>query len=374
MALLRLVFRLAVRNRGRTLITALGVGVTLLAFLTLRSLVASWYSVSEAAAKSDQFEVRHKISISFVLYRRMAERIRALPGVEEVSSLVWFSGNYKDEKRRFGQLAVEPEYFRIHPEYVAPPEQMDAYLADPSAVIVGADLAKKYGWQIGDKVTLVGTIYPGDWDFTLRGIYAGESAPDRARLFMHYKHLQIRNESTHRLVVKASADAAQAIDALFANTDTPTKTESNLSVQRSWASWSASVIAAIDLAAGIVILMLMLVLGNAMAMAAREGTREYGAMRAIGFKSRHIMALVVAEAVVIATLGLALGLLVTPSALKGFSAIMEARLGGSWQLDLDVGVVIMAVTAALLAAIAAAALPAWRSSHLRICDALKRTT
>ena len=356
------------------MITALGVGVTLLAFLTLRTLVATWYSVNQANSSSDQFEVRHKISIAFPIYRRMAERIRAIPGVEEVSALIWFTGNYKDERRRFGQLAVEPTFFDIHPEYAAPADQMASYLADLSGALVGVELAKKYGWQLGDKITLTGTLFPGEWDLTLRAIYPGEDAPDQARLYMHYKHLNLLDERAHRLVVKASPAAANKIDAVFANSGTPTRTESQLSVQQSWASWSIVVTNAIHYAGALVLAVLMLVLGNAMAMAARDATREYAAMRAIGYRSRHVMAIVMAEGVVIALAGVALGLVVAPSALRALAKLLEQRLGGSWQLALDPGVTLIAAATGLVASMIASALPAWRSGHLPIAEALKRTT
>ncbi|HTV17359.1 MAG TPA: FtsX-like permease family protein [Polyangiaceae bacterium] len=374
MALFRLIFRLALRNRGRTLITALGVGVTLLAFLMLRTLVANWYSVNEDVAKSDQLEMRHKISIGFVLWKRMEEKVRSVPGVEAVSALIWFSGYYKDPKENFGQLAVEGEsYFKIHPEYLAPPDQMKAYMDDRSGALVGQGLVDKHGWKLGDKITLTGTIYPGNWDFTLRAIYPGANdATDRSRLYMHYDHLQLRGEPAHRLAVKAEPAAAKRIDALFANTDTPTKTESQLAVQRSWATWSSGVIAAIDFAAATILVILMLVLGNAMAMATREGSREYATLRAIGYRSRHIIGLVLAEGLLIAALGVALGLLVAPSVLEAFSKLMEEQLGGTWSLELDVGVTLGAVGAGLLAAMLASAVPAWRSGRLRIVDALRK--
>jgi putative ABC transport system permease protein len=373
MAVLRLIFRMTLRNRGRTAITALGVAVTLLAFLMLRTLVANWYTVNEEASRSDQLEVRHKISISFVLFRRMADKVRSVPGVEEVSALIWFSGYYKDEKNRFGQLAVEGDtYFKIHPEYLAPPDQMQAYQEDMSGVLVGRTLADQYGWKLGDKVTLTGTIFPGNWDFTIRAIYPGDNASIEGMLFMHYKHLQPRNDHAHRLVVKADPAAARRIDALFANTDTPTKTESQLAVQRSWATWSSGVIAAIDFAAVTILLILILVLGNGLAMAAREGTREYATMRAIGYRSRHIVLLVLAEGFLVASVGILLGLSVAPAVLRAFSTLLEDRLGGTWALALDTRVTLGAVGAALAAAALASGVPAWRSGRLRIVDALRR--
>jgi putative ABC transport system permease protein len=370
--LLRLIARLALRNRGRTLITALGVGVTLLAFLMLRTLVASWYTVNSDIAKSDQLEMRHKISISFVLFRHMVEKVRSVPGVEQVAAMLWFSGYYKDEKTRFGQLAVESPYFEIFPEYQAPPEQMAAYFEDLSGAIAGEELVQKYGWKLGDKITLTGTIYRGDWDLTLRGIYRGESkSTDRARLFLHYKRVNPVREHAHRLMVKADPAAAKKIDALFANTDLPTKTESVLSVERSWAAWSTAVITAINVGAGLILLILIVVLGNSMAMAARESLREYATLRAIGFRSRHILLLVLAEGALVATLGIALGLAVAPATLRAFAKLMEDQLGGTWQLYLDAQVVALAVTIGLGSSLLACLIPAWRSSRLRVVEALR---
>jgi len=368
----RLVLRLALRNRGRTLISVLGVGVTLLAFLVLRTLVTSWYTVNTDISKSDQLEMRHKISISFVLWRRMADKVRSIPGVQQVSAMLWFSGYYKDEKTRFGQLAVEEPYFEIFPEYLAPPEQMAAYFEDMSGALVGEELANKYGWKLGDRITLTGTIYQGDWPLNLRAIYRGESkSTDRARLFLHYKHVAPEGEHSHRLMVKADPTAAKKIDALFANTDTPTKTESVLSVERSWASWSSAVISAINIAAALILLILILVLGNAMAMAARESLREYATLRAIGYRSRHILALVLAEGFFVAGLGIVLALAVAPATLRAFAKLMEEQLGGTWQLYLDGGTVTLAVGTALLASLIACSVPAWRSSRLRVVEALR---
>jgi putative ABC transport system permease protein len=354
-------------------ITALGVAFTLLAFLLLRTLVGNWYSTSEATARSDQLIVRHKISISFVLYKRMAEQIMTIPGVTRVSALLWFSGYYKNEQARFGQLAVEVDkYFQIYPEYAASPDEMAAFLADRSGAIVGPDLAERYGWKVGDKVTLTGTIFPGTWDLTVRGIYAGADGYNRDWLFMHYERVQPPNGLSHRLAVKAPPGAASRIDGMFANSQTPTKTESELAVRRTWASWSSSIVAAIDMGSLFVLIILVLVLGNGMAMAARESTGEYAAMRAIGYRSKHIVALVMAEGFIVAAIGVAIGLAAIPAVLSGFSKLTEERLGGSWRLELELWSTVAGVLNALLASMLASAWPAWRSGHLPIVVALRR--
>jgi putative ABC transport system permease protein len=373
MVMLQLILRLALRNRVRTLITAMGVGVTLMAFLLLRTLISNWYGTSDQVSHSDQLIVRHKISIAFDLYRRMAERIRTIPGVEEASALIWFSGYYKDEKTRFGQLAVEGDsYFDIYPEYAPPPDQQEAFMSDLSGAVIGSALVEKHGWKIGDKVTLTRTIFPGSWDFTVRGIYPGKDGYNKDWLFMHYKRLELRDEPAHRLVVKAPPSAAAQIDEMFANTDTPTKTESEMAVRRSWASWSTAVVAAINAGSVVILAILMLVLGNAMAMATRDGMREYASMRAIGFRSRLIMVIVLGEGLVVTALGTLLGLVTIPAVLTAFSKLMEERLGGSWQLSMGWGGTVGAVLAALLGGVLASALPAWRAGRVPIVQALRK--
>ena len=171
-------------------------------------------------------------------------------------------------------------------------------------------------------------------------------------------------------MVKADPAAAKKIDALFANSDLPTKTESVLSVERSWAAWSTAVITAINIGAGLILLILVVVLGNGMAMAARESLREYATLRAIGFRSRHILGLVLAEGALVAVLGIGLGLAVAPATLRAFARLMEDQLGGTWQLYLDGKVVALAVGVGLGSSLLACLIPAWRSSRLRVVEAL----
>ena len=378
MALVWLAVRFAFRNPVRTLITALGVGVTLLAFLMLRTLVASWYSVNEEATASDRMIIRHKVAITFPLLTPQAEKIRNLPGVLDVSWMCWFGATYKNERDTFTQLATDTEsYLRFYPEYLPPPEQLQEWLSDPTGAMVGIDLVKKYGWKIGDRIVLNGTYYSGDWDFTLRAIYpGGGEGTNRLIFFLHWKYLNDKlpgGNHAQRLLAKVNSPAvAKQIDALFVGSEAPTKTESELAVQRQWASWSSAVVSGIDLASALVLVILVLVLGNGMAMATRESTREYAVMRAIGCRPRHVTALVLGEGFMVAAVGIVAGLLVAPTVLTSFCTLLENRLGGSWELELDPGITAVAVVAALATSMLASAWPAWRSGRLRIIDALRR--
>jgi putative ABC transport system permease protein len=165
---------------------------------------------------------------------------------------------------------------------------------------------------------------------------------------------------------------AKQIDALFANSDMPTKTESELSEQRAWASWSAAVVTAINIGSGLILAILVLVLANSMAMATRESTREFAAMRAIGFRARHITALVLAQGSLVTGLGITIGLCLAPAALDLFTKLLEEGLGGAWPLALSTPVTLVAAAVALVTGLVASAWPAWRSGHLPVVDALRR--
>lgn len=378
MALVRLVLRLAFRNRARSLIMALGVGVTLLAFLLLRTLVASWYTANDAAQRTDRMVIRHKVSITFPLFTPQAEKIRELPGVLDVSWLCWLGAIYIEERNKLATLAVDlPSYLRIYPELLPPPEQLQALLEDPTGAMAGDKLAKRFGWKIGDRITMKGTYYPGDWEFTLRAIYPlRDENEDRSDyFFLHWKYLNDKlpgGNHVQRILARVTdASVAKDIDALFMASESPTKTESELVEQQMWASWGSAVVAAINVGSGFILVLLILVLGNGMAMAARESTRDYGTLRAIGFKSRHITALVLGEGLALSVIGVCLGLLVAPGMLEGFGKLMADQMGGEWELELDPGVVAIAVLVAIATSMFASAWPAWRSSRLRVVEALR---
>jgi putative ABC transport system permease protein len=377
MALLRLALRFAFRNRLRSLITALGVASALVAFLLLRTLVANWYSVKEATAKNERFIIGNALTTTSFLYTPQAEKIRALPGVSDVSWMVWFGAYYKDARNRFEQRAVEAEsYIRLYPEFAPPAEQLKEWLSDPRGAIVGQQLVDKYGWKIGDNITLTGTYYAGEWPMTLRGIYPGTAGTDRAKLLFHWKYFNEKlpaGNHVHRILARLDhTEVAQDIDALFANSRAPTRTESEHAQEQRWAAWSAALVTGINVASGLILVILVLVLGNSMAMATREATREYAAMRAIGYKARQITGLVLVQGFFVAALGIALGLALTPTVLRASTQLLEDQIGGVWALELYPAETIITALVALAISMLASSVPAWSSGKLTIVDALRR--
>ncbi len=173
MMLLKILFRNAFHNKLRSSLTILGIAVAILAFGLLRTVISSFYAGVEAASTS-RLVTRNAISIIFPLPISYTEKIRQVEGVRMVSYGNWFGGIYINEKNFFPNFCVEPHtYFALYPEFVLEEKQKKAFLADRKGAVAGQKLAAKYGWKIGDTITLKGTIYPGNWDFVLRAIYTG---------------------------------------------------------------------------------------------------------------------------------------------------------------------------------------------------------
>ena len=384
MAFLSLIIKSAFRNRLRTILTAVGVAVAIIAFLFLRTFIAAWYAGVDAAAQ-DRLVVRNKISLTFPLPLSYAVKIKGVPGVSDLGYSNWFGGVYLEERNFFAQFATDPEaLFRIYPEFLVPDDQKRAFLADRTGAIVGRLLAEKYHWKIGDKVTLKGTIYPGDWSFTLRAIYdATQRGVDLQTMFFHWKYLneqmperrqdQVGIFLVHVAEANASPQVARAIDQLFANSLAETRTESEKAFQLSFVSMASEVLAAIQVVSGVVLIILMLILGNTLAMATRERTTEYAVMRALGFRPSHIVRLVIGEGFVVAGTGVAIGVALASPILGFFSDLFSKVVPGFLgEFHLEPSAVLLAVGVSLVGGMLAAAIPAWRAGRMRLVDALRR--
>lgn len=374
---LTLIARLCFRSPVRALVTSMGVTATLLAFVLLQTLVANWYTVSEGVENNNRMIIRHKISIMFPLFTRQVEQLKSVPGVEQVSWFNYFAGKYQGKPEPFGQQAIESEsYLQIFSEFRPPPEQLKSYLEDATGALVGEELARREGWKVGDHVTLEGTIYSGTWDLTIRAIYPVQKNVDGKMLFFHWKHLNEKfrgRDHVARLVAKTSGPGVgKDIDRAFAGTALPTKTVSEFSVKQEWASWSSGVISAIRVASVLVLVVLALVLGNSMAMGVRESGREYAAMRAIGYKGRDILILVMSQGATLVLLGALGALAVAPGLIEATGQILSKMLEGSWELELKPAVLVIATMVSVCVGALAASVPALALLRSTVAASLRR--
>jgi putative ABC transport system permease protein len=368
------------------LLTAFGVAIAIIAFLFLHTLLAAWHAGVEGAA-SDRMYVRNKISIAFALPVAYVEKVKGMVGDRgAVSYANWFGAIYpKDEHGFFGNFASEDGYLKLFPEIVINPEQWEAYMQDRSGAVVGTQLAQKYGWKIGDKITLAGTIYPGNWDFNVRAIYTSTSrAVDEATMFFHWKYMNESPQLAERLKDRVSFVAvkvdpafgtqlAQSIDKSFTNSPAETRSESEKQFQLEFLSMAGTFIVAFRLVSLVVLLILALVLANTLAMSTRERITEFGVMRAIGFQSRHITGIVLGEGILIALVGSLLGVALATPILKFVARTLQKQMGGFLgNFDLDLNAVALAIAVALVLGVVAAELPAYRAGKRKIVDALRR--
>jgi putative ABC transport system permease protein len=383
MHILKLLIRNVFRHKLRTGLTILGISVAILAFGLLRTVVSAWYSGVEASSAT-RLVTRNAVSLVFSLPVSYKERIRQVPGVTEVASGDWFGGVYISEKNFFPNFAVDAKtYLDLYPEFVLPLDQKKAFLADRKSCVAGRKVAQQFGWKVGDSIVLKGTIFPGNWEFVLRGIYHGaQKNTDETQFFFHWDYLNetlkktvpLRADQTAFYVVGVkdpdrAAGIAVAIDALFKNSLAETITETEKAFQLSFVTMTNAIIAVIQAVSIIIIFIIMAVMANTMAMTARERIGEYAVMKTLGFSSRHIAGLVFGESLIISAIGCLAGIALTYPAAHWFSDTMGTYLP---VYNVERRTLLMDIAAALLVGVVAAAFPTWRAINVRIVDGLRR--
>lgn len=383
MELVRLMLRNSLRHKLRSVLTILGIGVAVMAFALLRTVVTAWYAGVEASA-ANRLISRHAVSFVFPLPLAYRDRIARVPGVNKVTYAVWFSGVYIDKNQFFARLGVDSEtFFDVYPEFVIDKEQFEVFKRERNAAIIGIDIAQRYNLKIGDIMPVEGDIFPGQWEFVVRGIYTPrDQTTDPATMMFHYQYVEerIRQEMPHRAgeigwyIVRIddpenSAAISEEIDKLFANSRAETKTETERAFQQSFLSAASAIITAMNIMSFVIIGIILLVLGNTMVMSARERTHEYAVLKALGFSAAQIFFLIAGESLILSLLGSALGLGVTLPAVAGF----EKALPKGWfpVFYIKPETVVMACAAGLLVGVVASLIPMRRVVTTRIVEGLR---
>jgi len=383
MFIVKLLIRNAFRHRLRALLTVIGIAIAILAFGLLSTVVTAWYAGVNASS-ANRLISRNSISLVFSLPIAYKERIRQVEGVKSVSYANWFGGVYITEKNFFPNFAIEPaSYLQMYPEFILADDQKTAFLRDRKGCVVGRKLADRHNWKIGDSITLKGTIFPGNWEFTLRGIYSGkEKSTDEGQFFFHWNYL---NETMRKNYVRRadqvgiflvevthpqrSAEVASRVDSLFKNSLAETLTETEKAFQLSFVSMTEAIVVAIRIVSYLVIIIIMAVAANTMAMTARERIGEYAIFKAMGFGAWHISGMVFGESLLIAGLGCGLGIVLTFPVAAAFAAKLDqffpVFIVENSTLWLD-------VVLALLVGVVAGIFPTSRAATIRIADGLRR--
>ncbi len=341
MELIRLLFRNVLRHKLRGLLTIVGVGVAVMAFALLQTVVSAWYAGVEASA-ANRLITRHAVSFVFPLPLAYRDRIAQVPGVNKVTFASWFSGVYIDKNQFFARLAVDSDtFFDVYSEFLVPPEQFEVFKRERNATIIGSDIAERYNLKLGDIMPIEGDVFPGQWEFVVRGIYQPrDQTTDPTTMMFHYKYLEerVRQEMPQRsgeigwYIVRIDDPDSSARD-LPRNRQSvrqlPRRNQDRNRTRFS-AEFSfrrrAPIITAMNIMSFVIIGIILLVVGNTMIMSARERTHEFAVLKALGFTGGQLFFLIAGESILLALFGSALGLAVTFPAVAGF----ETALPKGW--------------------------------------------
>ncbi|HMP77309.1 MAG TPA: FtsX-like permease family protein [Kiritimatiellia bacterium] len=373
------IVRNALRNKRRLTLTILSVALSLFLFTTLQTALRELTNPPSSEDAALRIITRHRVSLANVLPERYQNRIRQVPGVEHVSKFTWFGGIYQDEKNFFPQFAVEPDrIFRIFTEAKVDPLQVDAFIKERTACIVGIKTMERFGWKLGDRITLQGTIWDCSPELVIRGVY--REGVDETNLFFHHDYFDelmggLGLVGTFWIKVRDEASvqsAIEAIDRSFRNTEAETKTETERAFQLGFISMFGNIKMLIGSISTVIVFTMILVTASTMSMAIRERMREIAVLKAIGFNARQVFSLILAESFGLALAGGVLGCM---GARLLYSSVDVYKMTQGFFIKFEVTPHILAgglLLAGLLGAVSCLA-PAWASIRMSVVTGLKET-
>jgi putative ABC transport system permease protein len=377
MKFLYLIWRNLMRKKARTTLNLLSVFVAFLLFGTLLA-VKNAFEAGVELAGLDRMITIHKVSLIQLLPESYGRKMLTVDGVADVAHATWFGGVYKDPKNFFAQIAIEPNYIDMYPEMRIPQAQKQAWLKDRIGAIVGRQTAERFGWQLGDRIPIQGTIWrpPDDsaWEFVIEGIYDADKGFDTTNFFFHDKYLtettgiegqvgwfMLRIDDPER-----SAVIAEEVDKLFANSPAETKTTTEKAFSQGFANQVGNIGKIVVSVLVVVFFTLLLVSGNSMALSVRERTGELGVLKTLGFTDSHVLGMVLGESYMITLLGGGAGLALAAVLASNFNNPMLPTL------YLPATGILIGVGLMLMMGFVAGAIPAFQAQRLTIVDALRR--
>ncbi len=379
MRFLPFIFRNAFRNRRRSILTILSISMSLFLISTLRTLLEQLESPPLTAESATRILTRHQTSLANVLPISYREKIRQTPGVVEVSAYQWVGGIYKDPANFFAQFAVDPDrFFTVYPDiHPLSAEQKDAFLKEKTAALAGIGIAKRYGWNIGDRITLQGTILAKNIELVIRGFV--HDAGSENLLLLRHDYLNelwdnYDGSGVFAIRVRTPEDIPAVIDAIdsaFSSSTAPTKTETEKAFVLGFVSMLGNVRTLVVSISTVLIFTIILVAANTMAMSIRERTGEIAILKTLGFAPGDILTVLIGESALIAVFG---GLLGSIGARLIYARmdISAMTTGFIDTFNVTWGTVMLAALISLVVAFASTLVPAWSASRLAIADAIRR--
>jgi putative ABC transport system permease protein len=374
------VVRNAFRNKRRSLLTLVSISFSLLLLTLMICIWRSFYIDQVAPEASRRLITRDRVSLAFFLPAFYRDKIRSVPGVVAVAPMTWFEGRYIDDRpvHFFARLATDPdEYLKVASDKIVPPDQLKAWQRDRAGALVDVTLANKYGWKIGDRITLRGTIFEVNPELTIRAIYHRD--PPQNALYFNAKYLE---EAVPWFKGKAGwystqidspenvARASQQIDDMFRNSPLQTKTESEKAFQLGFIATLGNVKAFILGICGAVMFAIMLVSGNTMAMSVRGRTREVAVLKTLGFTRQRVLSIFVSESMALSVAG---GMLGTGIAIPVIWLLTRQFIALGVPLNMRVNwqTATLSLVVAVALGLVSGCIPAYRASRMNIVEGLR---
>lgn len=377
---LSLAFKNSLRNRRRSILTILSIAMSLFILGFLMSIYHAFYISNGADDQALRLITRHRVSLVNSLPAAYQSKIKAVPGVREVMAQQWFGGVYKDTEFEnfFARFACEPDkLFHMGSQMTCPEDQKKAWFEDRTGALVGRPLLSRFNWKIGDRITIMGDIFPVDLTFTIRAAY--DAPRDNENLFFHYKYLTEsttvgRNEvGIYTILVddpKNVPRISREVDGLFRNSPAETKTETERAFELQFLNYMGNVKLFLVCLCGAVTFMLLLVSGNTMAMVVRERVKEIGILKTLGFSPGRVLGIILFESMVISLIGAVIGLLGSYLMCK-YIASGPITFADLKLLYLPGPVILLGLGLAVVIALVGTLLPAWPAVRRPIVDCLR---
>ena len=371
------IVRNALRNKRRFTLTVFSVATSLFLLTVLQVMLRGLTDPAASEQTATRLVVRHKVSLANMLYANYQARIERMPEVAACTKLIWFGGIYRDEANFFPQFACDAEaLFQVLVETRIDPDQRRQFVQERTACVVGVKTMERFGWRLGDRITLLGAMWPCDPELTIRGVFAGSL--DDSMLFFHHDYFdELLGDKgfTGLFWVRAQHAAAvsaliERIDAQFQNSEVETKTETERSFQIGFVSMLGNIKVLIGSISTVIVFTLVLVTAGTMSMAIRERTREVAILRTLGFCGARLFGLMLAESVGLAILG---GLAGCGSAWLALGMLNLQKFARGLFVSFEVTATILARTmlAALLLGLVSCLVPAWTSTRRTVAAALR---
>ena len=369
----------ALRNKRRLTLTVGSVTVSLFLLTVLQVMLRGLTHPAASEESASRLVVRHKVSLANMLFSKYQARIQALPGVAACTKLIWFGGLYQDEGNFFPQFACDPAaLFAVLAEARIEPGQRQAFIAERTACVVGRKTMARFGWKLGDRIHLLGAMWPCHPELTIRGVFSGSL--DDTMLFFHHAYFDEMlgdHGFTGLFWVRADRAAevdglAERIDALFANSDAETQTETERSFQVGFVSMLGNVRLLIGSISTVIVLTLLLATAGTMSRAIRERGREVAVLKALGFRARRIFGMLLAESCGLALAGGILGCLAAWATLHTLD-LQPLSHGLFFRFEVSPDILARGLLVSLALGAGSGLLPAWRSVRRNVAEGLRAT-